>query len=91
MFGISLKVGCSAVKILEMVKGVIYQQNLLKYLCLDMFWFLVAYYLTCTGIKSLDFANLIVEIIKQLLKVNIKCKVHVCDQESYNKSAYLLL
>lgn len=44
----------------------------------------VAYYLTHTGINSLDLANLIVKIIKKLWKVNTKDKIRVCDQESNN-------
>lgn len=51
----------------------------------------VAYYLTHTGIKGLDLANLIVEIIKKLIEVNIVVKVCVCDQGSNNRSAYSIL
>lgn len=51
----------------------------------------VAYYLTHTGIKSLDLASLIIQIIKKLLAVNIIVKVCVCDQRSNNRSAYSIL
>lgn len=51
----------------------------------------VAYYLTHTGIKSLDLANLIVKIIKKLFDVNIIVKICVCDQGSNNRSAYTIL